>query len=181
MTAPRLEGPRVHLRAMADSDFDAWFAIVSNPAAMRYWSCPAHTERDSARVVFDAIRPGDDEPDAVAWAIADATDMLVGTVALHRMDPANERAEVGYMLAPSLWGRGFASEAVGLVLSHAFGPLGLRRIEADTDPRNTASIRLLERLGFQREGLLRERWRVADEISDTALYGLLAREWRNLP
>ena len=68
-------------------------------------------------------------------------------------------------------------EALVAVVDYAFGPLGLRRLEADTDPRNEASNRALERLGFVREGVLRERWRVADEISDTFLFGLLAREW----
>jgi RimJ/RimL family protein N-acetyltransferase len=69
-------------------------------------------------------------------------------------------------------------EALTAVIDYAFGPLGLRRLEADTDPRNGASLRTLERLGFTREGLLRERWQVGDEIPDSALWGLLAREWR---
>jgi len=63
-------------------------------------------------------------------------------------------------------------------VDYAFGPLGLRRLEADIDPRNAASIRAVERLGFVREGLLRERWVVADEISDTMFMGLLARDWQ---
>ena len=68
-----------------------------------------------------------------------------------------------------------------MALAHAFGPLGLRRIEADIDPRNAPSCTLAERMGFVREGLLRERWRVADELQDSALYGLLARDWRARP
>ncbi|MEQ1832836.1 MAG: GNAT family protein, partial [Candidatus Eisenbacteria bacterium] len=76
------------------------------------------------------------------------------------------------------WGQGSLHEALTAVVGDAFGPLGLRRLEADIDPRNMASVRALERLGFAREGLLRERWVVADEISDSVLMGLLAREWR---
>ena len=68
-------------------------------------------------------------------------------------------------------------EALGALLIHAFGKLALHRVEADIDPRNAASARSLERLGFQREGLLRERWIVAGQVSVTALYGLLARDW----
>jgi RimJ/RimL family protein N-acetyltransferase len=64
------------------------------------------------------------------------------------------------------------------VLAHAFDTLRLRRIEADIDPRNSASCKLVERLGFVREGLLRERWDVAGELCDAALYGLLASDWR---
>lgn len=68
-------------------------------------------------------------------------------------------------------------EALQTLLRYAFQTLDLNRLEADIDPRNVASARTLERLGFQKEGHLRERWIVNDEISDTWLYGLLRREW----
>ncbi|VWB67210.1 GCN5 family acetyltransferase [Burkholderia territorii] len=70
------------------------------------------------------------------------------------------------------------SEAAFALIEHAFGTLNLRRIEADIDPRNVASARLLERLGFVREGLLRDRWIVGDQVSDSALYGLLKSDLR---
>jgi len=70
-------------------------------------------------------------------------------------------------------------EALQALLDFGFGELDLNRIEADIDPRNSASARTLERLGFTKEGYLRERWIVGEEVSDTALYGLLRREWRN--
>jgi RimJ/RimL family protein N-acetyltransferase len=73
-------------------------------------------------------------------------------------------------------GHGYAREAVPLALGHAFGKLALNRVEADADPRNLPSCRLLERLGFTREGLLRERWRVGDDVQDSVIYGLLARD-----
>ena len=68
--------------------------------------------------------------------------------------------------------------ALQALLRYAFQTLDLNRLEADIDPRNVASARTLERLGFQKEGYLRERWIVNDEISDTCLYGLLRREWQ---
>jgi RimJ/RimL family protein N-acetyltransferase len=69
-------------------------------------------------------------------------------------------------------------EALQEVLRYAFETLDLNRLEADIDPRNLASARTLERLGFQKEGHLRERWIVSGEVSDTWLYGLLRREWQ---
>ena len=69
-------------------------------------------------------------------------------------------------------------QALQALLRYAFQTLDLNRIEADIDPRNMASARTLERLGFQKEGHLRERWIVNDEISDTWLYSLLRREWQ---
>ncbi len=68
-------------------------------------------------------------------------------------------------------------EALRALLGHGFAELGLNRVEADIDPRNAASARSLERLGFKKEGHLRERWIVGDEVSDTATYGLLKSEW----
>ena len=69
-------------------------------------------------------------------------------------------------------------EALTALIDHAFGPMKLRRLEADVDPRNVNSMRILGKLGFSQEGLLRERWNVNGEIQDTAFLGLLAREWR---
>jgi RimJ/RimL family protein N-acetyltransferase len=68
------------------------------------------------------------------------------------------RAEIGYSLDPKFQGQGLASEALRLALAHAFDTLRYRRVEADVDPRNVPSCRLLERLGFRLEGLLRARW-----------------------
>jgi RimJ/RimL family protein N-acetyltransferase len=68
-------------------------------------------------------------------------------------------------------------EGLNQAIALSFGPLGLRRLEADVDPRNEASLRLLESLGFRREGLMRERWNTGGELQDGVLLGLLAREW----
>ena len=88
------------------------------------------------------------------------------------------RSEVGYALGRSYWGNGYMHEAMHALVDHAFRAMKMHRLEADIDPRNEASAKSLARLGFTREGLLRERWIVGGEISDSALYGLLASEWR---
>jgi RimJ/RimL family protein N-acetyltransferase len=69
------------------------------------------------------------------------------------------------------------TEALAALVNYAFGELGLNRIEADTDPRNPAATRVLEKLGGMREGLLRERWITDGQKSDSALYGLLRSDW----
>ena len=167
-----LAGERVALRPLTEADEDRLFTLFSDPVAMRYWSFPPFTERAQARRrIADAL-----SGENVTWGISQ-NDALIGTVALHDLHVPSGRAEIGYMLARPHWGKGLAFEAASLAIDHAFGPLGLRRVEADIDPRNAASQKLLERLGFRREGLLKERWKVGDEISDSALYGLLARDW----
>jgi RimJ/RimL family protein N-acetyltransferase len=113
------------------------------------------------------------------WSVClPADDAMLGHVSLFNFHEQSAHAEIGYGLVRRHWGRGYMHEALVAVADLAFGPIGLRRLEADIHPDNEASIRALERLGFAREGLLRERWQVGDEISDSLLMGLLAREWQ---
>ena len=102
---------------------------------------------------------------------------MIGSCTLFAIDAQNRRAEMGYILAREAWGKGLMHEALTALLDWGFGPLGLHRVEADVDPRNVASVKSLERLGFAREGFLRQRWQVAGEISDSVFLGLLAPEW----
>lgn len=176
---PRLAGPRIALRGFREDDFDALFALHSDPRVMRYWSFPAWTEEAQATDYFARALAARDPDDMLCWVVTGtASDQLIGTTTLFRIDRPQGRAEIGYALGSAHWGKGLAQDAVALVLDHAFDTLGLRRVEADADPRNTGSMRLLQALGFRQEGLLRERWRVGDEITDSAWHGLLAREWR---
>ena len=175
---PELRSARLRLREVRGDDAPALYEVHSDPVVMRYWSFPAWTRLDQAHARVEFIRGQRARGEVFAWALADIDgDRLIGTVALFALDPAQRRAEVGYSLRSDRHGQGLASEALRAVLAFAFDELGLARIEADADPRNAPSCRLLERLGFVREGLLRERWRVDGEVCDTALYGLLAREF----
>jgi RimJ/RimL family protein N-acetyltransferase len=106
-----------------------------------------------------------------------ASGTLLGTCALWGINAQCRRAEIGYVLDPRAWGRGYMHEALCALLDYAFAELDLNRVEADTDPRNERSARLLDRLGFSKEGLCRERCIVEGEVSDSAMYGLLRRVW----
>jgi RimJ/RimL family protein N-acetyltransferase len=167
----------VRLRALRADDADALFAVRSDPRVMRYWSHAPWTDREQAVARLAWLERERETSEFYEWAITvDRDDRLVGTVSLFALNRSQHRAEVGYGLASALWGLGYATEALKLAVDFAFGTLGLGRLEADIDPRNEASCRLVERIGFVREGLLRERWHVAGEATDSAMYGLLARE-----
>lgn len=175
---PTLDTPRLRLRWLEDRDLAALLATFSHPDVLRYWGGdPAHDE-DGARRLLAQVREGFALRELFQWGIARrADDQVVGTCTLIRLDARNRRAEVGFALGREHWGHGYAGEAVAAVLALAFERFGLLRVEADADPRNARSIALLERLGFRREGLLRERWLVGDEVQDSAVFGLLRREW----
>jgi ribosomal-protein-alanine N-acetyltransferase len=176
---PTLLASRVALRWLDEGDLDALFEIFSDPEVMRYWSSPPLEDRDAARRLLAHIHDNFHRRTLFQWGVARREDdRVMGTCTLFHLDPDNRRAEIGYALGRQHWGKGYMGEALHALLGFAFGELGLHRLEADVDPRNTASIKSLERLGFRQEGYLRERWIVNGEIQDALLFGLLRREWR---
>ena len=176
-----LTTPRLTVRPLNEADAPALFAIFSHPEVMRYWSSPPYTEIEHARLMLRHVQEGYATGGHLRLGIARRSDdALMGTCSLFSFQTASRRAEIGYALGRPYWGAGYMHEALTALVDYAFGALNLHRLEADIDPRNTASARTLERLGFRYEGLGRERWIVEGEISDTAWYGLLAREWREI-
>ena len=169
-----IKTPRLTLRPLTDSDVDALFAIFSDPEVTAYWSSLPLADRAAAEELLASIRSAQD---LMQWGITrTGENLVIGTCTLFAINLPHKRAEVGYALGRAWWNQGIAREAVSGLLHHAFDDLGLHRIEADVDPRNAASLRLLERLGFQREGYARERWHVGGNIYDGVLFGLLRRE-----
>jgi ribosomal-protein-alanine N-acetyltransferase len=176
---PTIDADRISLRWISNQDVDALYNIFSNPEVMRYWSTPPLPDRDAAVDLMNEIQEGFRQQSMLKWGIARrADDALIGTTTLYNLDFNNRRAEMGYALGREHWGQGYMAEALQALLAYCFEALDLRRIEADVDPRNAASIQTLERLGFQREGFLRERWEVDGEIQDALFYGLLREEWK---
>ncbi|MBK6314111.1 MAG: GNAT family N-acetyltransferase [Blastocatellia bacterium] len=175
---PDIFASRVRLRWLTLADVDDLFAVFGDPEVMRYWSCPAFENRDEARELVDEIHRFFSEKSLFQWGIEHLeSGRIIGTCTLAEVSERNRRAELGFALGRSSWGHGYSAEAVTALLDFAFQTLDLHRVEADADPRNDSSIRLLERLGFVREGTLRERWLVGGEVQDSAFFGLLRREW----
>lgn len=179
---PVLVSERLRLRPFTQADAGDLFAMFSVADVTRFWSSPQMTDVEQAhqliREIIDEFASGE----LHEWVL-ELRDQpgLIGTCALAHLDAANRRGEIGFALRREAWGKGYVAEILPVLVEHAFGSLGLHRLEADVDPRNAASIRALERLGFQREGLLRERWQATGEVQDSLLMGLLAPEWRARP
>lgn len=182
-TAPALlTSERLQLRPLRETDADDLFAIFSDPEITRFWSSPCMTRREDAQALIEDIAESIERGELLEWGLERRTvPGLIGTCSIVNLDRANRRGEIGFALARSTWGHGYMAEILPVLVDHAFGALGLHRLEADVDPRNAASIRLLERLGFRLEGRMRERWQVTGEVQDSLIYGLLAREWQTDP
>jgi ribosomal-protein-alanine N-acetyltransferase len=180
-TLPVITTPRVVLRWISENDIDGLYDVFSDPQVMRYWSTGPLPNREAAAAMQREIAEGNLRETMMKWGLAlRESNYLIGTATLFNLNLDNGRAELGYAMSRAYWGKGYMHEALQALLSHAFDVVELRRLEADVDPRNAASIRTLERLGFQREGFLRERWHVNGELQDALFYGLLRREWKRV-
>ncbi|MGE3342752.1 MAG: GNAT family N-acetyltransferase [Vicinamibacterales bacterium] len=175
---PTVPGDVVTLRQLAESDIDALFEMFGDADVVRYMSIPRLESREQATAFLTSINDHRDAGTLFQWGIVRAGDTAIcGTCTLASIDREHERAELGFALGRRFRGTGLAHHAVSLLIAHAFGTMRLHRLEADVDPRNVASQRVLERLGFRQEGYQRERHLVAGERQDNMLYALLASEW----
>ena len=175
---PRMVGGRVALRPYRDADADALLALYGDPEVTRWWSHEPWSDRQQALDYLERMRRDRLRNEFYPWAITlNTDDVLIGTAALYEIDHTHQRGMIGYSLSPSMQGRGYAADALRLLIDFAWNSLDLQRIEADTDPENGASRRLLERLGFVLEGSMRKRWFVHGAWHDTSWYGLLREDY----
>jgi RimJ/RimL family protein N-acetyltransferase len=169
---------RLRLRPLDERDIPAHYAVHSDPEVTRYWSSGPWTRIEQAeKAIADAIAAQADGSVLYFGIELLATGELIGNAGLHHFFEQNRRCEIGYSLASKHWGQGYATEALRTIIRHGFDALDLNRIEADIDPRNIGSARVLEKLGFRKEGYMPERWFVCGEFADTVNYGLLKRYW----
>ncbi|NHZ97756.1 GNAT family N-acetyltransferase [Massilia sp. CCM 8734] len=176
-----LQTERLTLRFLHASDAQALYTIHSDPLVMRYFSGTAWTDPAQGDAEIALALDGYNNGSCMKMALVlRETGKLIGTINPHAFHAQNRRCEIGYALASAFWGQGYLSEAMRVTLDYLFKEMNMNRIEADIDPRNLASAKLLERMGFQKEGTMPERWIVNGEICDTAFYGLLRRGWEGI-
>lgn len=181
LSTPTLRTSRLRLRPFEDSDAEDIFALQSNAHVLRYWNSPPWTERTRAEKFLSACRQMAEEGTGIRLAVDRESDgTFIGWCTLNRWNPSFRSATMGFCFNESAWGHGYATEAAHALLQWAFDSLDLNRVQAETDTRNIASARVLEKLGFVREGTMREDCVVDGVTSDSWVFGLLRREWQNL-
>ena len=172
---------RLRLRPLCAEDAPGMFAIYSDAQSMQYWSDPPVKQLEqAARMVNDDLHLQMDGS-AAFWAIVlPDTGRVIGKITLINISHGNHRAEIGYILNRQFWRKGYMTEALTAMIELSFSRFGLHRLEADIEPANEASLHLLEKLGFKREGYLRDRWHVYDTWQDSILLGLIKPDWNRL-
>ncbi|WP_193614149.1 GNAT family N-acetyltransferase [Nocardioides lijunqiniae] len=179
LPAPTVHSARLRLRPFVDADTESLYAMHSDAHVLRYWDAPPWQDPTRAQAFLSRSREMAEEGSGVRLVLELASDgSFLGWIGLTHWDPAHHKASLGYVLAETAWGHGYATEAGRAVLQWAFDTLDLNRVQAETDTRNLASARVLEKLGFRHEGTLREDCVVAGDLSDSFVFGLLRREWQ---
>jgi ribosomal-protein-alanine N-acetyltransferase len=173
----RIQGARLALRPPTADDAQALFQLGSDPEVVRFFSWGPYRELAEAEAFIDLVRA--ERPHE--FLIVDADDRPIGVTGLSELSERDRRAVVGTWLGREHWGTGANRESKELILHYAFRVLDLQRVSAHAHPGNARSLAALERLGFTREGVLRN-WHVHHgEPRDVAILGLLRDEWERGP
>jgi RimJ/RimL family protein N-acetyltransferase len=175
---PPLADGAVVLRPWDDGDLTAIVAACQDPSIPRYVSLvpSPYTEAD-ARAWLAGQAPARRRGESLDLAITGAASgEVLGAIGLGDVDWRHRRGAVGYWLAPAGRGRGAATAALRLLADWAFAALQLGRLELVVEPVNAASVRVAERCGFVREGLLRSYQLIGGERRDMYIYGLLPND-----
>ena len=175
----QIESERLILRRFKDSDLAPFMAYRNDPEVARYQSWDSCEEQEAMTFIreMESARPG--VPGEWFQFAIESREMgaLVGDCALRVDEHETYRAEIGFTLAREHQGKGFASEAVSVLLDYAFDTLGLHRVVAIADCRNAPSVALLERVGMRREGHFPENIWFKERWADEYLYAVLRHEW----
>ena len=176
-----LRTERLLLRRFAQGDFDDFFSYVSRPDVARYTSFEPRTREEAQTELAKRLAdPPMDEPGQfISRALTSGPGhRIMGEVMLFQRDVKARQGEIGYMLHPDFYGRGFALEAARVMLGQGFEALGWHRIYARLSDANTPSVRLLEKLGMRREAHFREHEIFKGEWDNQLIYAMLEDEWR---
>ena len=175
---PELRSERLRLRELADGDGDGLYALFADARVTRWYDLETFTDPAQGAQLRDRWRQRWERRIGMRWVLCppETPDRVLGTCGFNLWWPDAARAVLGFDLAPAHWGRGLMREALSTILDFGFSQLQLNRVEALVFDGNDASCGLLQRLGFQREGVLREYQRLHGTLADMHLYALLRRE-----
>lgn len=174
---PHLSTERLTLRQVVTTDVSDIFSLRSDGRVMEFLDRPLLKTIDDSRQLIKTITDGINNNEAITWAINLKNDpKLIGTIGFWRIIKEHFRAEIGYLLHPDYQGKGIMQEAVEEVLDFGFRTLKLHSIEANVNPNNLASIKLLERNQFVKEAYFKENYYYDGKFLDTVIYSLINME-----
>ncbi len=179
---PLLETERLILRAFRISDAPAVLALFSREAVTGHHNIATMHDIQSAEALVESRRSRFEQKAGIYWALVDRAlgDTVIGSCGCYHPHQALLSVEIGYELNPDYWRQGIMTEALTAMLNFCYGDrffFRLNRVQALTELENWASIGLLQKLGFQKEGVLRAYGWWRGRFQDVRCFSLLRREW----
>jgi ribosomal-protein-alanine N-acetyltransferase len=177
---PELRIERLLLRELTAADAPTLLVQRSDTRIMQYLDREPDTTLAETMALLELIKRNVTDNAGITWGIVKrgTEDVVIGTIGFWRMIPEHHRAEIGYGLHPDHWQQGIMSEAMAAVLAFGFQVLKLHSVEANVNPQNEASRRLLEKHGFVQEAHFRQRYFFRGQFLDSSIYSLLTPEAR---
>ncbi len=177
----RLETPDLVLREIVHADTDAYFALSSDQKVMKTWGMPVHQDRGETEKLIEYLKVAHKEEKMIRWAITKkGEDRLIGDVGYWRFVKERSRAEAGAKLAKEYWSGGFMTQALAAIVDFGFNEMELNTVEANVDPENPGARRLVEKVGFLQEGILKEHsWdQERARFTDSLLFTVHRSRWK---
>jgi RimJ/RimL family protein N-acetyltransferase len=175
---PTLQGERLVLRPHMESDFEAIHGFSSDPEVCRFMQWGPNTAEQTRTFLNGAIINQTVQPKVLYdfVIVVAKTSEVIGSFTLRLTKPDSKLGEIGYVLARSAWGKGYASEAADLVMTFGFEQLGLHKISATCEPLNFASAKVLQKAGLRFEGYLHKHFLINGQWRDSLLFGCVEKE-----
>ena len=174
---PELESNRLKYSQITVEDSEALFVIRINKDVMKFLDTPEIKSISESEKFIESIHESFNSCNGINWKVIEkSTKKFIGYFGFWRIDTKHCRGEIGYALHPDYWGKGYMQETINTMIKFGFDRLNLHSIEANVNPSNRNSIKLLEKVGFTKEAYFRENFLFNNEYKDSAIYSLLERD-----
>jgi [ribosomal protein S5]-alanine N-acetyltransferase len=169
---PILTTDRLILRKVITTDAESVYKLRNDPKTVEYTARPPYQNIQEAIAMVDKMEESYLQSEGISWAITlKNSDTMIGGIGFWRLIREHYRAEIGYSLLFPFWNQGIMSEALAVVLDFGFNQMGIHSVEANLNPNNLPSERILLKSGFVKEGYFRENYYFNGRFDDTLTYG----------
>ena len=174
---PEFESERLIFRRIVHGDANDIFLIRSNNKVMRFMDVPWHHSISDAEKLINSVEESYKNKTGISWGIVEKhSNSFIGYIGFIRIYPDHCRAEIGYALKPEFWGKGYMYETINKLVRFGFEEMKLHSIEANVNPLNEKSKKVLERVGFKKEAYFRENYFFNGKFLDSVIYSLLEKD-----
>ncbi len=177
---PQLESKRLLFKEILMSNAMDLYSIRSDEEVMEFMDIPKLESLEEAQEQVKCLSNSFSEGKSIRWGIIEkSSNNFIGYYGYWRLVPEHCRGEIGYALLPQFWNKGYMSETLNVLLNFGFESIKLHSIEANVNPQNIRSIRLLEKIGFKKEAYFRENYLFNGRFLDSVIYSLLQKDLDN--